>query len=217
MELPPDQLAAFVAAIDHPDEFRQRDELKRLGIIPGQVRVDQFLTLLSHPSRDVRKFIIVRLCEPELRGESYPAIEAALQDESAVVRIHAASILRYSPKIRNRPAEEQFIALLLTALSDEDMFARFQAARFLISRGESSRLYLPQLLALADDPHEYVRLQAVRATYVVGAPIEMAGPVLGRLASDPSPVVRSSVQNARKRLELGTQEAEPGAAPNPAT
>jgi HEAT repeat protein len=215
VELSPDQLTAFVAAIDHPDESCQREELTRLGVNPGNVRVRQLLPLLAHPSRDVREFVARRLAERELRGEAYPEVEAALRDESALVRVLAAAALWAAPKLRCRLIEEEFVAVCLTALSAPEVAARFNAARCLVHRGRASRSVLPRLLALAEDPDPYVRAQALRATFWVGASSEEAEPVLGRLEGDPSPFVRSYVVTARERLRVGEADAaEPRATPD---
>lgn len=203
MEMSPGQMAALVAAIDQPDVRSRQEAIARLGISPRLVRVRQLLPLLRHGSRHVREYVIRRLAEYELRGEAYPDIEAALEDESAVVRVHAALILQHAPKIRQRPDGGRVLAILTAALADQGYYARFQAARALIRLGDGARPFLQLLFRLAGDEHEYVRLQAVRATYLAGATSEEAEPVLRRLADDPSPVVRSSVQMARERLGLG--------------
>jgi HEAT repeat protein len=217
MELLPEQMTAFVAAIDQPEERAQREAVEWLGIIPGAVRVRQLIPLLRHPSRHVRGYVIRRLEEHELRGETYPDIEAALEDESAEVRVHAAMILQHAPKLRQGPDAARLLGILTAALRDSGYYTRVQAARALIRLGASARPFLPLLFGLAGDEHENVRVQAVRAAFLAGATPEEAEPVLRRLASDPSPFVRSYVQTARERLGLGVAgSAESSTAADPA-
>jgi HEAT repeat protein len=202
VELSPEQMSAFVAAIDRPDHRRQAEAVRRLGINPGQVRVRQVMGLLSHRSAHVREFVIALMASCELRGEAYPAIQAALQDESAYVRVMAANALRHAPKLRNWPDSRELLSVFVGALSSADDRARIEAGRALNQMGADAKAALPHLLAKWSDPCEYVRIQVARATFHVGASAEEALPVLQQLLADEHALVRSYAETALGRLRI---------------
>ncbi|MGI6502487.1 MAG: HEAT repeat domain-containing protein [Candidatus Methanoculleus thermohydrogenotrophicum] len=222
---PDEELALYLMALDRWAEVERVGE----GALPALTGA------LSDPSIEVRANavkIIARIGGEESRA---PLVEAALRDDTPVVRLRAERALvdmgeaaipaltgaLSDPSIEVRAdavriiarigGEESRAPLVEAALRDDAPMVRQRAERALVDMGEAA---IPALTGALSDPSIEVRADAVRIIARIGGE-ESRAPLVEAALRDDAPMVRQRAERALVDMREAAIPALTGALSDP--
>jgi HEAT repeat protein len=150
----------------------------------------------AHADLEARREAVDGLYFGAAHAESaLPELIRALDDDDALIRIHAANCLEEMGK-KCIPA----VPALLKRLTDEEEEVRCTAAQAIMESGTKDASAVPALVTALSDEHPTVRFCVATALGKIGRKAAPALPSLKRLLNDEDEMTRDAAAAAIKRI-----------------